>query len=120
MKFLSNLVIFLVLIIVIAQATPLKREKKLGPEVSILGVRFKDLYAGLTSTIKSTNSVFDKLIPSFNEAVKDAAKKDGTSKETEKWLLGWNDKYESLVHEVKKNTEALEKSIANLGKALQN
>ncbi|CAG8548565.1 6896_t:CDS:1, partial [Ambispora leptoticha] len=97
MKFLSILTIFLIFIIA-AHAIPVQHltKSKFGPEVTSLGVRFKDLYQTFTNQVKKVDKKFDFEIAKFNKVIPEAAKKDNTDKKSVEWLLTWNSKYERL------------------------
>ncbi|CAG8542813.1 hypothetical protein C2G38_2240197 [Gigaspora rosea] len=117
MKFLSTLTIFLVLIIVIAQAAPVKRD--LGPKVRVLGVSFEDSYQGKLFKMQKINKDYKKEIKEFDQKLTEAAKEDGTDGKTLKWLTKWNDEYGQLVNELQTTYAKLGSRIDKLKKKLE-
>lgn len=105
MKSLTILIVFLISLIAIAQASTVpefegRGEEKIGPNLYLLGVRFKDLYASLATQLIATNAVYDSIIVTLHNATVDAAAKD--KQKPPKFFDVWNDNYLKLVVESKK------------------
>ncbi|CAG8658897.1 21004_t:CDS:1 [Racocetra persica] len=121
MKFLSILTLALVLIIAVAHASPVDKAKespKIGPKVGVLGVRFQDSYEQYTQAVQASYGPFQHKVDSFKAAVTEAAKVDHTDKKAVQWLVGWNDKYNEKVNELKKTTGELNELVAQLKEKL--
>ncbi|RHZ53327.1 hypothetical protein Glove_443g85 [Diversispora epigaea] len=118
MKFVLILTIFLTFIVVASQATPMNFAKRaeVGPNVSILGVRFEGYYAAKVAQLKDIYKNYDSLISSFNELLPKAAEEDKT--EVPSFLLSWSSKYADLVKDLKATTKELDHKVKKLGEFL--
>ncbi|CAG8604284.1 4865_t:CDS:2 [Paraglomus occultum] len=71
MKLTVILVLFSVLLVAVVQAAPV------GPNVHLLGVRFKDLYAAKVVQLKKIHESYTSEIDQLNKELPGAAAKDG-------------------------------------------
>ncbi|CAG8727688.1 36864_t:CDS:1 [Gigaspora margarita] len=117
MKFLSNLTIFLVLIIVIAQAVPVKRD--LGPKVKAASRTLGNDYQAYALKVQSIHKDYKKKIKEFDKKLKEAAKEDGTDEKTLKWLTKWNNEYGKLVNKLQTTAIGFIERIDKLKKKLE-
>ncbi|CAG8703995.1 2185_t:CDS:1 [Acaulospora morrowiae] len=118
MKSISILSIFLIFVAVVTQASPVKRcDTKIGPNLYTDGVRFKDLYAGLSKDLIKINNKYDEFLNSFHDSVTEAAKKDGLP--LPDFLDVWNNNYKEFVADSKFISEKLAAKAAAFGKKLE-
>lgn len=103
-------------VIVMAQAVPMKRGEKFGPNVSILGVSFKDQYKTLADVSDSIVTSYKEKISSFNKQLPVASKKDGTP--VSEFLTTWSKNYADIVDEYKTAVDKMDAKISALQKHL--
>ncbi|RIB19674.1 hypothetical protein C2G38_2035874 [Gigaspora rosea] len=117
MKFLSTLTIFLVLIIVIAHAVPVKRD--LGQKVKTTGVSFGRSYYLKALKVQGIHKDYKKEIEEFDKKLKEAAKEDGTDEKTLKWLRKWNKDYGNLANKLQTTAAIFIDKVNKLKKKLE-
>lgn len=97
MKSITFLTVFLVFIVIIAQATPTPdiyertKKVKLGKHLYLDGVSFEDSYRNVATQLLKVHHQYNSLFSSFDDSVKAAAKKDGQS--VPEFFDEWNDQY---------------------------
>ncbi|CAG8555799.1 8188_t:CDS:1 [Diversispora eburnea] len=97
MKLITFLTVFLVFIVIIAQATPTPniyertKKEKIGKNLYLDGVSFQDSYRNVATKLIKVHHQYNSLFSSFGDSVKAAAKKDKLP--VPEFFTEWNDNY---------------------------
>jgi len=130
MKFVTIITVFLALVVIMVQATPVQlnegnvyeteglTKRKLGSNIVTLGVRFQDQYAQKVIKLKAINKQYRENFASFDKEAPLAAKADNLT-EIPTFLLTWNAKYEELVGDLETTTQKLDQRVEKLKKLLK-
>ncbi|CAG8700274.1 9465_t:CDS:1, partial [Ambispora gerdemannii] len=87
------LTVFLMFVVVIAQATPtpVAKKEKIGKNLYLDGVRFEGYYKKIAHELLKVHHQYNSLFSSFNGTIKEAAKKDNLP--VPEFFIDWNEKY---------------------------